>query len=224
MPTAKSEFRNTRDYHIGVVLKREDGKMKGMALEPSGHVWMDEEEQMATANAPRQESDNPFTNGDLELVQSAQVLANRRPIGDTEHPNLQATGGQVAEKPEAAEPEPPADQHASSTAPSESTGGSSPEQAEAAEKAVGADSDDEGGSGKESADEPKPEAREKRGPGGMTKAEEEESARNAAARQRPSAPRDATHTGSAPKPAGEPPSGSRAPAEEVATPEAVPSE
>jgi hypothetical protein len=208
MPTAKSEFRNTRDFHIGVVLKREDGRsMKGHALEPHGRVWMDEEEQMATANAPRQESDNPFVNGDLELVQSAQVLANRRPIGDTEHPNLQATGGQIADE----NPEPP------SEAPA-------PEPATEPE-AAGAKSDgEEGSASEESSEEPKPPPAERKGPTGRSVKEEEESARNAAARRRPTAPGDPSHTGSAPVPAGEPPQGQRAPAEEVATPGAVPTE
>lgn len=200
-PTTKSEFRNTRDFHIGVVLKREDGRtMKGMALEPGGRVWMDEEEQMATANAPRKESDNPFTNGDLELVQSATAKANRRPIGDTVHPDVQETGGQVAED----NPEPPSEAAEPAAEP----------------EAAGATSDGEAAPASEGAAE-EPQAAGKRTP---TKEEAEESARNAAARRRPSAPGDPSHTGSPPAPAGKPVEGSRAAAEEVATPQAVPAE
>lgn len=203
--TEKSEFRNTRDYYIGVVVKREDGKMKGMALQPGETVLMDEQEQMATANAPRQESDNPFTNGDLELVQSARALANRRPIGDSKHTE-QAVGGQVASgAPPAAEPE-----------------------------AVGGDvaDDEEGGpAGSPDAelkgDDPAPTE-------APSKKDQEASARAAAARGRapaanekvtpPPAPPKApgvSHTGAAPTPKGTPVEGKAAPAEEVATPEAV---
>jgi hypothetical protein len=192
-PTKKSEFRNTRDHQIGVVLKREDGKMKGMAIAPGDSVWMDEEEQMATANAPRKESDNPFVNGDLELVQSARALANRRPIGDTEHPQ-QEVGGQVADgAPATEEPE-----------------------------AAGADSDGEEGSAQEeSSEEPQAPAEEPEAPvsGKPTREQAEASARAAAGRRRAPAPNE--HTGSSPKPAGDPPEGQRAPAEEVGTPEAV---
>lgn len=200
-PTTKSEFRNTRDFHIGVVLKREDGRtMKGMALEPGGRVWMDEEEQMATANAPRKESDNPFTNGDLELVQSATAKANRRPIGDTLHPDVQETGGQVAED----NPEPP----------------SGPAEPAPEPQAAGAKSDGEAAPATEGAAE-EPQAAGKREP---TKEEAEANARAAAARRRPPAPGDPSHTGSPPPATGKAAQGSRAPAEEVATPGAVPSE
>lgn len=218
-PTKKSEFRNTRKHHIGVVLKREDGKMKGSALEPEGRVWMDEEEQMATANAPRSESDNPFVNGDLELVQSARALANRRPIGDTEHPQ-QETGGQIAdEAPPAAEPEPVGAGDGDDEEEPPSSG--SDDEAEADEDGEKPPEVEEGHLGGQDA----PGSRQ------PTKEEQEASARAAAARRRAPAANEKTtppppppggHTGSAPPPEGKPPEGKRAPAEEVGSPEAVP--
>ena len=81
MTTPKSEFRNDSGGVQGVVVIRE-GKEHGTALKPGESIWLTEEEQIATANAPKKDSDNPFQNGSLTLVTQAQEIANRRPIGD----------------------------------------------------------------------------------------------------------------------------------------------
>lgn len=83
--TERAEFRNEAGHVIGVVTKRAKGEMKSMALMPDDTVWLDEEEQIATANAPRSEEDNPFTNGHLTLVTAPQQIVNRRQIGYSDH-------------------------------------------------------------------------------------------------------------------------------------------
>jgi hypothetical protein len=56
----KQQFRNQTDGYIGVVVIGPDGKEKGIAVEPNGEVWLSEQEQVLTANAPRSPEDNPF--------------------------------------------------------------------------------------------------------------------------------------------------------------------
>jgi hypothetical protein len=83
--TERAEFRNDSGHVIGVVTRRAKGEMKGLPLQPGDSVWLDEEEQIATANAPRSDADNPFANGDLKLVTEPQEIVNRRQIGYSEH-------------------------------------------------------------------------------------------------------------------------------------------
>jgi hypothetical protein len=83
--TERAEFRNDANHVIGVVTKRGRNEMKSMALQPGDTVWLDEEEQIATANAPRSDEDNPFTNGHLTLVTQPKEIVNRRQIGYSDH-------------------------------------------------------------------------------------------------------------------------------------------
>jgi hypothetical protein len=85
----KSEFRNASQGHVGVITLEPGGKEKAIAVRPGHSVWLTEDEQILTANAPRQDEDNPFLNGDLELVTAPKDVRNRRPIGhtDAEQPN-----------------------------------------------------------------------------------------------------------------------------------------
>lgn len=192
MPTARSEFKNARDHYIGVMTEREDRKMKSLALAPHATIWLSEEEQIATANACRKDEDNPFVNGDLELLTPATVVANRRPIGFSEHPQPnQATAAQA----DAGAGDPGGDTGGTPKGSSEPAGGE-PEPA--------------------SAEEPQaaPEGARDR-----TKAESEANAREAAARRRAPAPSEAE--AAAKKPTPKPASGSRPADEEVATPEAA---
>lgn len=80
MPIHKSEFRNTRDYMVGVVLYDQDGKPYGDVVQPGDTVWLSEQEQIATANAPKRPEDNPLANGTLVEVTPATEIANRRPL------------------------------------------------------------------------------------------------------------------------------------------------
>lgn len=81
-PTA-SEFRNDSEGVLGVIQRGgQDNKLRGGSVKPGDTVWLTEEEQVATANAPKLEANNPFTNGSLTLVTKQGELKNRRPIGD----------------------------------------------------------------------------------------------------------------------------------------------
>lgn len=76
----KSEFRNDSEGQLGVVVI-DNGKERGIAVAPGRTIWLSEDEQVLTANAPRREQDNPFINGNLTLITEASEVGNRRPIG-----------------------------------------------------------------------------------------------------------------------------------------------
>lgn len=121
--TAKDEFRNTTDGWIGAVAFGKHGEHSGIAVEPGGTVWLTEDEQILTANAPRADEDNPFLprpfqrrdpqTGDvleegvrpqLELVRKGVQARNRRPFGAQATP-VEETGATVADGEPAAEGE-----------------------------------------------------------------------------------------------------------------------
>jgi len=81
MAQERSEFVNESSGYCGAVVL-EKGEPKGISVEPGAAVWLTEEEQILTANAPARDEDNPFTNGTLKLKTPATEIANRRPIGD----------------------------------------------------------------------------------------------------------------------------------------------
>lgn len=81
----KAEFQNTGAGVVGVTtIEPGTGKHKGIAVSPGATVWLSEEEQIATANAPRRDADNPFVNGSLTLKTEPKQIANRRPIGHSD--------------------------------------------------------------------------------------------------------------------------------------------
>jgi hypothetical protein len=107
----KQQFRNQSGGYIGVVVIGPDGRERGAAVEPDGNVWLSEQEQILTANAPRRPEDNPFieqavirrnieTDAEEEVrltplvpINEARfVPANVRPIPS----DLAATGAQAA--------------------------------------------------------------------------------------------------------------------------------
>lgn len=77
----KSGFTNKSGGHVGYTVV-ENGKEKALSARPDEEVFLSAEEQILTANAPRHEKNNPFTNGNLVLTTPSKQLANRRPIGD----------------------------------------------------------------------------------------------------------------------------------------------
>lgn len=218
MATARSEFRNTKDHVMGVVVRGPNDKMAGIALNPGDTVWMDEDEQMATANAPREAGDNPFINGDLELVTPATMVANRRPIGYTEHP--QVPSGEAPQPPEGDAPK----TESAESGPA-GDGGTPVEGSQEPGAGEGGAGSDDGPPAAPKVPQAAPEppgdpAETKRA---LTAQEEEENARQAAARAvKGGAPRQANETGAAPKAApAKPVEGSRAAGEEIATPGAL---
>jgi hypothetical protein len=56
----KELFRNTTQGHLGVVTVDRRGERHGISVEPGGTVWLSEEEQELTAQAPRKAEHNPF--------------------------------------------------------------------------------------------------------------------------------------------------------------------
>lgn len=82
MSQEKSEFRNTTDHLLGVVLYDQDDKQYGGIVHAGETVWLSEKERIATANAPKLDADNPLANGNLVLVTEARDIKNRRPIGE----------------------------------------------------------------------------------------------------------------------------------------------
>jgi hypothetical protein len=80
----KAEFKNTSPGVCGVTILEPGGKPKGIAVKSGDTIWLTEEEQILTANAPRKAEDNPFVNGTLTLATEPKDIANRRPIGHTE--------------------------------------------------------------------------------------------------------------------------------------------
>lgn len=80
----KSLFENVSLGVLGVVTLDHKGNPKGVAVPYKGQIWLSEDEQVLTANAPRNESDNPFLPGKekLKLIRKSADLAHVRPIGE----------------------------------------------------------------------------------------------------------------------------------------------
>lgn len=79
----RSEFENVSPGVVGVVVVDDEGKRQGIAVKPNETVWLSEDEEIATANAPRRDEDNPFAKGWLVLKTPAAEIKSRRPIGST---------------------------------------------------------------------------------------------------------------------------------------------
>lgn len=101
MPQVKDEFENVTQGQIGVTIIQ-NGKERGVAVRPGEVVWLSEEEQIATANAPKRDESNPFIGGNqnadgpaLVLRTRAGEIRNRRPLGD-EQPDPNASNGAEA--------------------------------------------------------------------------------------------------------------------------------
>jgi hypothetical protein len=58
------------------------GAAQGAAVAPGGSAFLNEEEQILTANAPLEDKDNPFSNGALKLKTRSVNIKQRRPYGD----------------------------------------------------------------------------------------------------------------------------------------------
>lgn len=113
----RDEFVNTSGGWIGVVTITARGDRQAVAVPPGESVWLSEEEQVETANAPRADADNPFINGQLELRTRAQEIRNRRPLRPDEtgpvapatpadEPTAANPGGEPAAEETGATPEP----------------------------------------------------------------------------------------------------------------------
>jgi hypothetical protein len=81
MTTLRTEFKNVSGGVQGVVIVDDAGKPKGIPVRDGDAIWLTEAEEILTANAPRRDEDNPFTNGAFIVLTRASEAPNRRPIG-----------------------------------------------------------------------------------------------------------------------------------------------
>lgn len=122
MPVAtiiRDEFENTGKGFVGAVTLDDEHKRKAIAVRPGGTVWLSEEEQILTANAPRSEADNPLANGTLVLRSSGEEIRHRRPIRPPE-PEPEAAEEEETET--GAAPPPAGDPEEGQRAPTEEVG------------------------------------------------------------------------------------------------------
>jgi hypothetical protein len=112
MPQDKTLWKNNtaalaegegKGFIIGVSVYDQDNKQTRRPLMPGETIWLTEDERILTANAPRNDADNPFENGHL-----LQVSEEQRPIGRSIGSATTTTGETTAAEPEPA-PEAPAD-------------------------------------------------------------------------------------------------------------------
>lgn len=104
----KDIYRNDSEGVCGVVVI-DNNRAKAIPLQPGDCIPLSKEERIATANAPKREADNPFTNGTLVLDTPASEIENRRPIDAPEAEPQSEAPAEEAEKAEAPEeaPAPP---------------------------------------------------------------------------------------------------------------------
>jgi hypothetical protein len=116
----KSKFQNDSQGVLGVVQFNVEGKPVGVPVPYKGVVFLSEEEQILTANAPRNESDNPFLNG-LRLLERGADMDRARPIGEDQAKDDEPA---AAEPPAPEEPAaPPAPPEPSALPPGEDSPG-----------------------------------------------------------------------------------------------------
>lgn len=66
----KQEFQNQSGGWLGVVVIGPKGDDRGVSVAPGASVWLSEEEQVLTANAPRKAADNPFVEQTFTYTES----------------------------------------------------------------------------------------------------------------------------------------------------------
>jgi hypothetical protein len=76
----RDEFVNTSSGIVGAITIDGRGDRRAVAVRPGESVWLSEDEQIETANAPRADSDNPLVNGMFELRTHGAEVKNRRPL------------------------------------------------------------------------------------------------------------------------------------------------
>lgn len=199
----KDEFENTTSGHIGVVQRNPEGKLIGTTVKPGESVLLDEAEQIATANAPKRDEDNPLANGSLKKIRDGTEIKNRRPLGPPQGEPVNVPDSDREQLPELdANPDPDAPSVEGRAKAAEET----PEEREAKARAA------------------IKEAEEREARQAKEAAERAEAAKKAVAREekadvRPD-PEAKREVGAAKKPAGKPAEGKSAKGEEVATPKA----
>lgn len=210
MSIEKSEFENVAKGWIGVQIRDESRRtgFRGTPVRPGERIWLSVDEQVATANAPREEKDNPFVNGNLKLTASSQEMGNRRPIGDD---------GSATVAPE--EP-----QETPETPPEAEGEGETPEEPPAADEAAQKETEM---TEEQIADHNRKAAAQRAIPqapppsGSVSQTKQEAAEKRAAGEQKPPPTPEQVGTPEATAAAGNPPEGKRAAGEQVGTPDAL---
>jgi hypothetical protein len=130
MPNVKDEFKNESPGYIGVVTVNDRHERTPIAVAPGDTVWLSEEEQVLTANAPRSEANNPLTNGSLRLVSEGREIRHRRDLRPPVAPEPEVE----AEEETGAAPQPAGDPEEGKRAPNEEVGTPEAAKASGAEK------------------------------------------------------------------------------------------
>lgn len=65
----RRKFHNPTESFVGAVIYDDDGKRRGVPVEPRGYIWLSEREERATAEAPVRAQDNPFVREWDEIVE-----------------------------------------------------------------------------------------------------------------------------------------------------------
>lgn len=116
----KDQFRNDSPGVIGAVSVNNRGEVQGIPVYPGDTVWLSDEEQVLTANSPRDPADNPLINGSFTLIAEQGEFKNARPVRpvaetppEGERPADEEVGTPDAAPadapPPAEQPEPPAE-------------------------------------------------------------------------------------------------------------------
>lgn len=75
----KDQFRNDSPGVVGAVTVNNRGEVHGVPVYPGDTVWLSEEEQVLTANSPRDPANNPLVNGTFTLIAEQGEFKNARP-------------------------------------------------------------------------------------------------------------------------------------------------
>lgn len=72
----KREFKNMTGGHLGAVIINRKGEPEGVSIPPGETIFLSDEEQELTANAPRRAEDNPFLPRDIVIhdIKNGDVL------------------------------------------------------------------------------------------------------------------------------------------------------
>lgn len=109
MAIEKAQFRNTTSSHQGAVIFDQANKPHGISVAPGDTVWLSEDEQQMTANAPQDPHDNPFLPLHDVLDEERKPTGEKRPIFELEQTLRPITGGRPIGADATADPGAPAE-------------------------------------------------------------------------------------------------------------------
>jgi hypothetical protein len=102
---SKDVFENQSGGYCGVVTISATGEEKALPVAPGQRIALSRDEQVLTANGPRDPADNVLANGTLQLVAEAQDLESLRPLRpeapdvlNAEAPGVKPAEEEVAEE------------------------------------------------------------------------------------------------------------------------------